>query len=219
LAIHCTNEIQDKNIFYQQIFRLPALKYCKLSLEGNAKSSALPIATTEFSSIEYFIIIGNLYMDELNTFLSYIPKIRRLSIRNLCESSKKHIEFHPVLLNQLTHVSLTITQLNFDEFESIMKILFHQIQVLYISKKNNLVYIDANRWEKLIVSHLPNLRLFNFQYKHYFNKINHLFHDDLFNKFNSSFWFQRKWFFEHHIYYDRDKDYVIFYSINPYIYG
>ncbi|CAF4325350.1 unnamed protein product, partial [Rotaria sordida] len=60
------------------------------------------MTTTEFSPIEYFII-NQLYVDELYAFLSYLPQIRRLSIRNLYKSLKKSIrEFYPIVLNHLT---------------------------------------------------------------------------------------------------------------------
>ncbi|CAF3712013.1 unnamed protein product, partial [Rotaria sp. Silwood1] len=102
LIVNCTDNVQNKNVFYHQIFRLPVLKYCKLSLTGNSQSNSLSMATIEFSPIEYFII-NQLYVDELYAFLSYIPQIRRLSIRNLYKSSKKSIrEFYPTVLNHLT---------------------------------------------------------------------------------------------------------------------
>ncbi|CAF4775800.1 unnamed protein product, partial [Rotaria sp. Silwood2] len=65
LIVSCTDNVQNKNVFYHQIFRLPVLKYCKLSLAGNSQSSPLTMATTEFSPIEYFII------NQLYAFLSY----------------------------------------------------------------------------------------------------------------------------------------------------
>ncbi|CAF1104557.1 unnamed protein product [Rotaria sp. Silwood1] len=108
LIVNCTDNVQNKNVFYHQIFRLPVLKYCKLSLTGNSQSNSLSMATIEFSPIEYFII-NQLYVDELYAFLSYIPQIRRLSIRNLYKSSKKSIrEFYPIVLNHLTQVSLNM---------------------------------------------------------------------------------------------------------------
>ncbi|CAF4269405.1 unnamed protein product, partial [Rotaria sordida] len=51
LIVSCTDNVQNKNIFYHQIFRLPVLKYCKLTLAGNAQSNSLPMATMEFSPI------------------------------------------------------------------------------------------------------------------------------------------------------------------------
>ncbi|CAF1161919.1 unnamed protein product [Rotaria sordida] len=219
LVINCIDNVQNKNTIYHQIFRLPVLKYCKLSLERNIEFNPLSIATSEFSPIEYFIISNKLYIDELNAILTYIPQIRRLSIRNLHQFSKNEtIKLYPVVLNYLIHVSMTMTKVTFDEFESIIKTLFHQIQVLFIATKDDQAYLDACRWEELIVAHLPNLQIFDIQYEHCFHKDHHLLDDVVLNKFNSLFWFERKWFFEYYIYYTRNNNHVIFYSINPYRY-
>ncbi|CAF1061356.1 unnamed protein product [Rotaria sordida] len=177
LIVSCTDNVQNKNVFYHQIFRLTVLKYCKLTLAANTQSNSLSMATTEHSPIEYFII-NQLYVDELYAFLSYIPQIRRLSIRNLYKSPKKTIrEFYPI---------------------------------------DDRAYIDANQWQELILFHLPNLRIFDIQHKYSFNKSNYLLYDSLPDKFNSLFWFKRKWFFEHHIYHSQNDDHVIFFSTNPY---
>ncbi|CAF3747870.1 unnamed protein product [Rotaria sordida] len=216
LIVSCTDNVQNKNVFYHQIFRLSVLKYCKLSLTGNSQSNSLSMATTEFSPIEYFII-NQLYVDELYAFLSYLPQIRRLSIRNLYKSPKKSIrEFYPIVLNHLIHVSLNMIDVNFDEFQFIIKNLFNQIEILYISTKDDRAYIDANQWQELILFHLPNLRIFDIQHKYSFNKSNYLLYDSLPDKFNSLFWFKRKWFFEHHIYHSQNDDHAIFFSTNPY---
>ncbi|CAF1074519.1 unnamed protein product, partial [Rotaria sordida] len=177
LIVSCTDNVQNNNIFYHQIFRLPVLKYCKLSLTRNSQSNSLSMATTEFSPIEYFII-NQLYIDELYAFLSYIPQIRRLSIRNLYKSPKKSIrEFYPIVLNHLTHVSLNMIDVTFDEFQFIIKNLFNQIEILYISTKDDRAYIDANQWQELIQFHLPNLQIFDIQHKYSFNTTNYLLHE------------------------------------------
>jgi hypothetical protein len=83
LNIKCTNHVQNKNLLCQQIFLLPVLKYCKLSLIRNTECNLLPIAINKFSPIEYLAIISKLYIDELPNILSYIPQIRRLSIHRI----------------------------------------------------------------------------------------------------------------------------------------
>jgi hypothetical protein len=204
------------NAIYYQLCRLPVLKYCKLSLKANAESNPLPIATTKFSPVEYLTIVDHIYINEVNVLLSYFPQIRRLFIRDLYKSPTTELHFN--MVSHLTHVSLNITDVTFDEFELLMKTLFQQIQVLYISTREDRDYIDANRWQELILSHLSNLRIFDLQHKYSFKESERPVYDNLLNKFKSLFWFKRKWFFEHHIYHDENDDLAIFFSTNPYRY-
>lgn len=216
LTIYCIDDVQNKVALYQQIFRLPILDYLKLSLTEYGKSNSLPITTTEFSSIKYLTICNCLYTDELNALLSYIPQIRRLSIGQLRKSSKTEIaNLHSITMNHLKHLSMGKTDITFNEFELIMKNFFQQIQILYMSTKDDLNYIDANRWERLIQSHLPNLRIFDIQSCYSSDKVHDQFFMNQFNKFNSVFWLERKWFFGYHFYHDKVGN-IIFFSTNPY---
>ncbi|CAF3980194.1 unnamed protein product, partial [Adineta steineri] len=73
----------DRIIMYDKLFRLPALKYCKLSLgDGSAMTDGrLHIAYNNFSPIEHLIIDYNIHFNELFHILSYVPHLRRLSIK------------------------------------------------------------------------------------------------------------------------------------------
>ncbi|CAF3091408.1 unnamed protein product [Rotaria sp. Silwood2] len=219
LTINCPNNLTNKNFIFQQIFLLPVLKYCKLSFEETDKSDSLSVATTKHSSIEQLTIIGKVNVNEFITILSYIPQIRRLSVSNIYESSKYQTKkFNPIVLNHLTHVYLNMKDVNFDNFESIIKNMSHQIQVLYISTKNDELFTTANHWQELIVSHLPNLRIFDIQHRYSSHKMNHLTYNDFFKQQNFSFWFQRKWFFNYDIYNHEGENQIIIYSTNPYRY-
>jgi hypothetical protein len=157
----------------------------------------------------------------MNALLSYVPQLRRLLIS--CESSSSDTQTvsSSIVLNHLTHVSLNIDDFLFDQVESIMKNLFHRVQVLHISiiATNDATYYDANRWKQLILSFLPYLRIFNIDIsisddrrshnniKQYISRI---------DEFNSSFWIERQWFFQHGVYYGTDDTDYSLYSINPY---
>jgi len=89
--------------------------------------------------------------------------------------------------------------------------VFHQLQVLRISSNSDNIYLDSKRWERLISTHLPCLHTFDLQH---FGKIStedeyHLSRDG----FNSSFWFERKWFFAYEYYQYNNTFYIFFYSL------
>ncbi|UJR38747.1 hypothetical protein I4U23_031412 [Adineta vaga] len=130
--------------------------------------SPLSISINEFSPIEHLIINNKLEISELNALLSYLPQLRRLSIDSLYQSNDPIIPFS-IQTNYLTHVSLYLTDISFDQFEIFIKNISHQLQVLYITIDNDTTYLDADRWEKLIVSSMPYLRIFNIHCE-YFSK-------------------------------------------------
>jgi hypothetical protein len=94
----------------------------------------------------------------------------------------------------------------------LLKYFFHNIEVLHLTTQNDPTYLDAKQLEKLIVSLMPNLRVFDIHHTG-----SALTYHDLINQFNSSFWIQRQWFFTHqHDWQATLEDNGIFYSTNPY---
>ncbi len=188
LTINFTDNVKDKDIIYREIFRLPVLKYCKLSLNNRFKFESPPIATKEFSPIEYLVITNDLKLDEMNCLLSYVPQLRHLSIHLLDRNSPRVKVSYSTQLNHLTHTSFNINQIPFDEFKLVTKNLFHHVEILHISIKNKLTYLDANQWEQFILWDMPNLRIFDIMISQHFllcMKPNTCF--PMIEKFNSSF--------------------------------
>jgi hypothetical protein len=74
-------------------------------------------------------------------------------------------------------------------------------------------YLDATRWEQLILQDLPQLKEFEFEYYQYAsdNEVKRSY--DEHNRFTSAFWLQRQWIYEVMI---DDEQFI--YSINPYKY-
>ena len=221
LTISTIDDVKNRNSIYQRILRLSALKYCQLSLLGWSNYDSLPVSTNEYSPIERLIITNSVYSYELDSLLSYIPQLRRLSIYSLSRSWYKRTEISPHILNDLTHLSLTDLYLNFDEFETMMINIFHTIRVLFVTvyRDADLSYLDANRWEELITSHLPNLRIFDIQLTMLADSA-----DDKasiktkMNEFTSSFWAERQWFFSSKYYRARYGRRALLYSTNSYRY-
>jgi hypothetical protein len=217
----CIDIVHSRTNLYRQIFRLPALKYCKLLCKCYVSDGSLPIAINEYSPIEYLAIKHRLQLHEVNALLSYVPQLRRLSLRFESDSSGTETVSSSIVLNHLTHVSLNLYGFTFGQVESMMKNPFHHIQVLYfsITTTNNATYFDANRWKQLILTSLPYLRLFDIdistnEYLPSHNNIREYI--SRIDEFNSSFWTERQWFFQHATLKDTvDIDHYL-YSINPY---
>jgi hypothetical protein len=98
----------------------------------------------------------------------------------------------------LTYVSFELVRINsitFQVFESIIRNIFGQVQVLHISIKYDILYLNSDRWKRLILSYMLHLRIFDlilFSTTCPDKEIKGLV--DGIDQFNSPFWFERKWF-------------------------
>jgi len=199
LVIDCREYVSNRTNLYKQIFRLSALKYCKLSLKTLNQFESLPVETNEFSPITHLVIEDIISVNELYALLSYVPQIHRLSINQLTTSKYVQEDVSPIVSKQLTRVSLDLGNVTFDNFVPLIKNLFHEVQVLHISTPADRTYIIADRWEFLILSYMPYLRVFDILHHVYTNSIENEIYANLFDQFASSFWLERQWFFAYHV--------------------
>jgi hypothetical protein len=66
--------------------------------------------------------------------------------------------------------------------------------VLHISMEDDSIYLDGNRWQRLILSHLPHLWVFDIFVSNklrYDRKLNEYI--TMMDQFNSLFWFERQY--------------------------
>jgi hypothetical protein len=122
-------------------------------------------------------------------------------------------------LNHLTHLFLKLNSLLFNEFGLLINNFFRTIQVLHLSVIGAIGddgYVNANRWEDLILSSMPFLRVFDIHAKAI--RLPSILQ---FDQFSSPFWLDRQWFFVEEGCFSGNRDYCIItmYSINPYRYG
>jgi hypothetical protein len=214
LTIHPIDHIGNSSLFYRQIFRLPKLKYCQIKFEATVDLEPV-FFENKPSPIEHLVIKNRFRYQSFTNLLSYLPKLRYLSIDGLDGSLYSSTKPTTIILNDFKHVSLKLDLISFDQFEIIIKNSFRSIENLRVTTKYDSAYLDAKRWEQLIVTYMPNLRVFD---------INHdglvqngpLSYHDLINQFNSSFWIERKWFFTHQHDWQARLDSAIFYSTDPY---
>ncbi|CAF1523959.1 unnamed protein product [Rotaria sordida] len=216
LIIIVVDCVENKNKLYRRIFRLPVLKYCKVTMTNFVESEPLSIAINKYSSIEHLVINNGCYLHELISLLSYVPQLRHISLHDLYGTFIEQTESHSVVFNYLTHISINKTNITFDELELLIRNHFLQIQSLYFSKNFDDEFLNANRWERFISSYMSQLRIFDFHCT--ISAFNQRNFQDLVNHFNSPFWVKRQWFFAHYIRSTSidNCSYMTIFSTNPY---
>ncbi|CAF4266085.1 unnamed protein product, partial [Rotaria sordida] len=146
-----------------------------------------------------------------------LPKLQHLSINHFDThyGYQKRNKSSSIQLKYLKHVSLKLNFVCFDEFEKIIKEFFHHIQILRLTTSCDEKYLDAKRWQQLILFHIPYLRIFDIHHQCFLTD-NKLKDHDIINQFNSSFWNEKKWFFTHQHKLEHGFNTGHFYSIRPY---
>ncbi|CAF1145232.1 unnamed protein product [Rotaria sordida] len=190
LTIYAKNDFKNLNHVYQLIFTLPVLKYNRFNLYGCNRPISLPMAIErQLSSIEHLVMNHYFTFKELYAIISYTPQLCHLDLGHQ-KKSDPTIE----------------TLLPIRKLDCKLKVLRFTSETEYID------YLDANRWERLILQNLPQLEDFHLKY--------YVQHDDVYessiyledcNQFTSSFWIERKWIFEAEIGF-----YLTVYSIQLY---
>jgi hypothetical protein len=224
LTITSIGYIKNQNDVYKKIFRLPGLKYCQMLIDTRQHLLPLYTATNKFSSIEYLVINNKVSLNQVDSLLSYVPQLRRLSFGHLNGSRGIRIHKTSISLNYLTDVSLELYDVSFNDFELLVTNFFRQVQVLRIAIcctayfNHSMEYLNADRWERLISTHMANLSIFDFQHQHRIARCpdTRATFEAQVNKFNSLFWMKRQWFFEYQYQQITWTKIAIFYSTNPY---
>ncbi|CAF3027558.1 unnamed protein product, partial [Rotaria sp. Silwood2] len=84
LSITLSSYYVDENIVLQCIFRLPIIKYCKLTFDGNLDCICLPCAhdkNCQCQTLKHLIIDGDFCLNQLTPILTYTPQLTYLSCR------------------------------------------------------------------------------------------------------------------------------------------
>ncbi|CAF0808945.1 unnamed protein product, partial [Adineta ricciae] len=219
LTIIPADELSNRNEVLVKILSLPGLKYCKMSLKERSGINPLTIPSTITSPLEHLVIDHDMNFRQLKSLLSYVPQLRHLTCYSVVSSYSSSSETFTDLLCNLTHVSLQMTDILFNSFEPMIRDLFHHLQVLRISANRDSEYLNADRWERLITSFIPQLRVFDMQYTdfgRFDNDPNQYNYDSILNKFGTPFWYQRKWFFGYRLEQGTYYNHVTFYSRRSY---
>lgn len=200
------------------IFSLHTLKYFKISSQEHIHFDLSSNIPSKSNSLEHLVINGGFDLYELPRLLLFLPHLSRLSINYLhCSNSNLKGKLLSQIPNKLTHVNLTLKNVQFNQFESFLINLFHRIQVFRISTNFDREYLNANRWERIISSSIPDLRIFDIQHLVYIRDENlEQIYNEQIKNFSSSFWKERGWYFQQQNCEENIPKYSLFFSIRPY---
>ncbi|CAF4162606.1 unnamed protein product [Adineta steineri] len=153
----CVSSQSDKITIYKLIFQLPILKYCKMTFQDQGRDSLklLPIPINSSSIIERLVISDNYDFCDIDTILSYVPRIRYLSVRSQNLLVMRDILGCLVIFNDLTHMSIITNCLSPISTEEFVKKHSHRINVLHVSSGWNSTCTQT--WENSILSYIPYL--------------------------------------------------------------
>jgi hypothetical protein len=222
LTINFAEYIQCPSIPFGRIIGSSKLKYCKITYreKDDFRPWSIYFSQHDRSRIEHLMINTRFPFKSFGDLLACLPRLRHLSINCLVQST--HMDFdmeeeevRRIVLKHLESVSLKLESIPFDQLEDFIKNHFHRVEVLRLTTTYDPKYLDAKRWEQLITSSMPNLRIFDVNFHGYASKNQLTFHD-LINQFNSSFWIEKQWFFTHQHDCQEDLTSGILYSTDPY---
>lgn len=199
----------------QSATSLPALKYCQISIDKSVYFNYSSTDLNEQSTIEHLVIHGNCQFGDLSYLLSYLPRLHRLSIDSISNDYIRPSLINILPSNQLTHLSLKLKDIEFHRFENYFSCLPSSLQVFRLSCDEDRNYLDANRWERLIRTYLPNLRIWDFQHTCAIrNDPDRVMYEDSIKQFTSPFWINRNWYFGYQSGKRNDNSsYYTFYSV------
>jgi hypothetical protein len=208
LTIRLGDRYPNLSDVYHMIFQLQFLKYHKLSTLVLSSSFTFSLTPHQnFSILERLVINHCCTLDQLSSILSSTPRLRRLICKRLTSRHDDVAQKIPITLPHLTHMSIGECYVHFDELEIFLTKISSQLEVFHINVKSNDVdYLDADRWKRLISEHMFQLRKFNFEYIDFVDQMFRLIpYYTLLDLFTSSFMNDWKWFSEFVIYKDMAK--------------
>ena len=217
LTITTAEKRGSERMIYRQIFRLPALRYCKIALSGGRDSGSLPACEGQFSSLEHLIVTTPISLQELNALLSYVPHLRRLFLNLERRWWIPQQKCQPVC-SKLNRLELHVNNIEFNTFEQTFREVFPTSELVHLTldmrSSTDNSYLDGNKWEQLLASCTPHLQMFDLRCD--ISAYNNLSTAELDKQFSSPFWIKRQCTFTHHSYYRRFTKHTILHSTQRY---
>ncbi|CAF1419394.1 unnamed protein product [Adineta steineri] len=213
LNIKSTDSFENLNEIYQLIFSLPKLKSIKLDLYRNRYSISIPMSNNQQLSPIIYLHVAHLFtFDELSSLISYTPSLRHLNLEHLNHNNSDIEDILPMKLNELIHLSIFSSNLDFNKFQLFIEQIHSKLQILHVKfSKRDIHFLHADRWQKLLLENFPQLEKFSLHYHELgYSNNDPIYHGKL-NQFVSPFWIQRNLIFDIEI-----CKYDIYYFVRPF---
>ncbi|CAF2573922.1 unnamed protein product [Rotaria sp. Silwood2] len=158
-------------------------------------SFSLPLAINkQQSTIEYLSIHHRCTLNEVHSIISYTSQLRRLDLCHKFEIDSNIRTILPIILSNLTDVSIHMHHVKFDEFEIFIRKVCSKLKILRVNTRSpDIAFLNAYRWEKLILQSLPQLEEFHLRY---YERGGSVYKYSIYNggpnQFISSFWIERQ---------------------------
>jgi len=190
LVLNSVEHVENSTDVFSTILRLPKLKYFKITYRIKTNQDQLRFDFTQQyeHSIEMLIINSDLESNQLKYIFS-LQNLRHLYIKSVIYSSED--EFFDMKLNNIKFISLKL-YLRFINFEKYLRNFFINVEVLRLTTTYDKAYLDAKRWQNLIESYMPNLRIFDLFHIGSLVDVGSTCHS--LTDFQSSFWIDKKFF-------------------------
>ncbi|CAF1052724.1 unnamed protein product [Adineta ricciae] len=190
------NAIPDFSNAYRLILGLPMIQYIKLRYLGPTPLLLLRNISDQYSTLKRLNLDHTCQSADLVYLLSYTPCLSHLRCRTLKPSQQMN-EKLAVSVPYLTYLFLEECDLHFYELEIFIKKLASQLRTFRILRLKDTTYLDHERWERLITTHMPYL-------SHLRLGIHQLMVDSLeitpyhhrIQRFTSQFWAEHRWIFD-----------------------
>ncbi|CAF3637957.1 unnamed protein product [Rotaria socialis] len=200
-TISFANPIECLSHLFTKIVSLSKLKYFKMTYQTKDDCIlSIHFPENDRSSIEYLIINGHFLFKSLNNLFRCFPQLHHLSMDSMVtfHSNNMNEELPLIELKHLTYVSFKFEHIiNFYDFEKIIKKFFYYVETLRLTVKDDETYLHAKRWQTLITSSMPHLRVFDMNHSIDIEDYDDRDYHSLVSSFYSSFWRERQWHFLH----------------------
>lgn len=191
------SDYHSTQYIYQMIFDLPSLKYNSLSMDQDDELDALGTLSINqrfTNNIQSLIMNHGCTSNGLISIFYHTPQLNYLFCRTLSMSINPSHSKVKITSLYLTHFIIENCEAEFDGFENFMKKICSHIKTFRINQFLNDDYIDPDRWNQLIVDHMPQLRRFHIRCPVHIDDNFKTYHFDAFvHQFTSRFWFERGW--------------------------
>jgi hypothetical protein len=207
---------QDVLGMMNSIWSLPKLTYCHLHISSQLEPYFVA-PTVASTSIEYLYIQG-VYcrQKELARLFEHTPRLRHLYANINARSDNHQFEFSVPSM-----ISLELKFCLEDATHVMNRLLQTMPNLRRLTVETSQIYLDGHEWKRIIVDHLPKLKVFRLKMEFYFRDRNNKkqYVDQLLESFRSKFWLEeRQWFIRCHWYPQMSSNYACLYTL-PYTFA